>query len=146
MTTPSEIATDRFKENFNCAQSVFAAFAPQFGLPEEQALKLASPFGGGVARQGQVCGAVVGALLVLGLWRGASTPAGKAEIYRLGQEFIRRFEAKHASILCRQLIDCDLSTPEGYQLAKEKGVFTTVCPQLVSDAAEILQAFLEDRP
>lgn len=146
MTTPSEIAVTRFHQNFNCAQSVFAAFAPQLGMDEGQALKLASPFGGGVARRGQTCGAVTGALMALGLAQGADTPAGKEDTYRLGEEFLQRFESRHATILCRELIDCDISTPEGRQQAREKGAFTALCPLFVRDAAEIVQAMLAKKP
>ena len=143
MLTPAEAAVDRFGKSFNCSQSVFSAFAQQFGLDETTALKLASPFGGGAARRGELCGAVTGALLALGLARGADQPAGKEEIYRLSQEFMRLFEEKHSSLLCRDLIDCDISTPAGYQSAAEKRVFTTICPVLVQDAAEIVQTLLE---
>ena len=144
MATPAEMAATVFSQNFNCSQSVFLAFAPQFGLDRETALKLASPFGGGVARRGEVCGAVTGALLALGLVRGAELPAGKEEIYRLSQEFMRLFEQKHNAVLCRYLIDCDLSTPAGYQSAAEKRVFTTICPVLVQDAVEIVQKLLAE--
>ena len=143
MATPAEIAGTVFSQNFNCSQSVFSAFAARFGLDRETALKLASPFGGGVARRGEVCGAVTGALLALGLARGAELPAGKEEIYRLSQEFMRLFEEKHNTVLCRDLIACDLSTPAGYQAATEKRVFTTICPVLVQDAVEIVQKLLE---
>lgn len=142
MDTPPEAAVNRFRQNFNCAQSVLVAFAPQLGIHESQALKLASPFGGGVARRGQTCGAVTGALMAIGLAQGADTPAGKEDAYRLGQEFLQRFESRHGSILCRELIDCDISTPEGRQQAREKGTFTTRCPLFVRDAAEIVQAML----
>ena len=143
MATPAEIAVTVFSQNFNCSQSVFSAFAARFGLDRETALKLASPFGGGVARRGEVCGAVTGALMALGLARGADKPAGKEEIYRLSQEFMRLFEEKHQTVLCRDLIACDLSTPAGYQYATEKRVFTTICPVLVQDAVEIVQKLLE---
>jgi C_GCAxxG_C_C family probable redox protein len=142
MINPPEMAVARFRQNFNCAQSVFVAFAHQLGLDENHALKLASPFGGGVARRGQICGAVTGALMALGLAQGADTPAGKEDAYRLGQEFLQQFESKHATILCRELIDCDISTPEGHQQAREKGVFTSLCLLFVRDAAEIVQAML----
>jgi C_GCAxxG_C_C family probable redox protein len=143
MPTPAETAVHVFDQSFNCSQSVFSAFAARFGLDRQTALKLASPFGGGFSRQGEICGAVTGALLVLGLGRGADTPAGKEGIYRLSQEFMRLFEQKHNSLLCRNLIDCDISTPEGWQKAKEAGKFTTTCPLLVRDAAEIIQNLLE---
>ena len=143
MPTPAESAVTIFGQSFNCSQSVFSAFAQQFGLAGKTALKLASPFGGGVARRGEICGAVTGALLALGLARGADTPAGKEEIYRLSEEFMRRFEQKHGRLICRDLINCDISTPQGWQKAKETGIFSTVCPILVRDAAEIAQALLE---
>jgi C_GCAxxG_C_C family probable redox protein len=142
MTASSEAAVEVFSQSFNCSQAVFSAFAPLFGLDKETAFKLASPFGGGMARRGEVCGAVTGALLALGLARGADKPAGKEEIYRLSQEFMRRFEEKHHTIMCRDLINCDLSTPSGYQAATEKGVFRSICPGLVGEAVEIVQALL----
>jgi len=145
MTNPPELAVARFRQNFNCAQSVFVAFALQLGIDESQMLKLASPFGGGVARRGQICGAVTGALMVLGLAQGTDTPAGKEDAYRLGQEFLQRFESRHGTILCRELIDCDISTPEGRQQAREKGAFTALCPLFVQTAAEIAQAMLAEK-
>jgi len=143
MSTPVESAVAIFNQSFNCSQAVFSAYAEQFGLDMETALKLASPFGGGVARRGEMCGAVTGALLVLGLACGTDKPAGKDEIYRHAQEFMRLFEEKHGSLLCRDLIDCNISTPEGWQKARETGKFTTTCPLLVRDAAEIVQTFLK---
>jgi len=142
-STPSQIATARFNENYNCAQSVFAAFAGQLGMDERILLKIASPFGGGVARRGNICGAVTGALMVLGLAMGADTPGGKEEAYQLGQDFLQRFEARHGTILCRELLEVDIGTEEGLRQAREKGLTTTLCPRFVSDAAEIVQAMLE---
>jgi C_GCAxxG_C_C family probable redox protein len=142
MPTPVENAVAVFSQHFNCSQSVFSAFAEQFGLDRETALKLASPFGGGIARQGEICGAVTGALMVLGLARGADTPAGKDAIYQLSQQFMRRFEEKHSTLLCRELIGIDISTEEGWQKAKAGGAFTFTCPTLVQDAAEIVQELL----
>lgn len=143
MTTPADTAVAIFGQSFNCSQSVFSAFAVQYGLDKKTALKLASPFGGGVARRGEICGAVSGTLLVLGLVHGADEPAGKDAIYRLSQEFMRLFEARHDTLICKELLTCDISSPEGWQMAKEAGKFTTVCPVLVRDAAEIVQTLLE---
>ncbi len=143
ISSPTDRAVAVFGQRFNCSQSVFSAFARRFGLDKQTALKLASPFDGGIARRGEIYGAVTGALLVLGLARGADNPAGKEEIYRLSQEFMRFFEQKHSSLLCRDLIDYDISTPEGWLKAKETGNFTTTCPVLVRDAAEIARILLE---
>ena len=142
MKHPVDIAVARFKKQFSCSQSVLSSLAPQLGITDEFALKLASPFGGGFARQGHVCGAVTSALMAIGLKYGTTTPEGKEEIYKIAQEFIHQFEKKHDSIICRQLIGFDISTTEGFQRGKESGIFTTICPSLVKDAVEIASALI----
>lgn len=143
MSSQSETAVSVFNNNYNCSQAVFSTFAEQYALEKKLALRLASPFGGGMARRGEVCGAVTGALLALSLAYGTDTPASKEQIYRLSQELMRRFEAGNGSILCRDLIDCDLSTPAGYQEASDKNVFRTICPALVLNAVEIVEELLK---
>jgi len=142
MTDPINIAQARFAEGFNCSQSVFSAFASKLGIQDDIALKLASPFGGGTAHQGYVCGAVSGALMVLGTQKGNATPQNKEDTYRLAEEFIRRFQELHGSILCRELIDHDISQPGELEKAKELGVIANTCPGLVKDAAELVSEFL----
>jgi C_GCAxxG_C_C family probable redox protein len=138
MTDPTLIAQERFAQGFSCSQSVFCAFASKLGIAEETALKLTSPFGGGVAHQGQVCGAVTGALLALGLARGSATLAEKDETYRIAEDFIRRFEERYGTLLCRELIGYDLRVPAEYQAAREQKVFKTLCPAFVGSAVEIV--------
>ena len=141
MTDPIQMAQDRFSQGFSCSQSVFSAYASQFGLDNEIALKLASPFGGGVAHQGNLCGAVTGALLTLGMARGHISKDKKEDTYRLAEEFLRRFRERNGTILCRDLIGYDISTPEGLQTARDQKVFKTICPGLVKDAVELLGEF-----
>jgi len=143
MAKPTEFAIAKFDQGCNCAQSVLSAFAAPYGLDEKTALKLASPFGGGVARRGHICGAVTGGLLALGLARGASTVEEKEEIYLLGQEFLLRFEARHQTILCRDLIGIDISQPEERRKAREAGIIETRCRVFVRDAVEIAQQLLD---
>lgn len=138
MADPIQTAQDRFAQGFSCSQSVFSAYASQLGLDDEIALKLASPFGGGVAHQGNLCGAVTGALLALGLARGHTTKDKKDDTYRLAEEFLRRFRERNSTILCRDLIGYDISTPPGLQAARDGKVFKTICPKLVKDAVELL--------
>ena len=143
MTDPIQTAQDRFTQGFNCSQAVFSAYASQVGIDDETALKLASPFGGGVAHQGDVCGAVSGALMALGLGRGSTTVDKKDETYRLAEDFIRRFQERHGSILCRGLIGHNISTAAGLQSAREQKVVKTICPGLIKDATEIVAEFLK---
>jgi C_GCAxxG_C_C family probable redox protein len=143
MTDPIQTAQDRFTQGFNCSQSVFSAYASQLDIDNESALKLASLFGGGIAHQGNVCGAVTGALMVLGTLKGNATPETKAETYRIAEEFIKQFQELHGTILCRELIGHDISTPEGLQKARERDVFVSACPVYVRDAAKLVADFLE---
>lgn len=145
MNDPIQKATDRFEQGFSCSQSVFSAFAPQFGLTDEIAISIASPFGGGIARQGETCGAVVGALLALSLEFGPRNTHNNEEIYQASQEFIRRFKAKFTYTNCKQLINFDLSQPEDLEKARESQVFKKVCPHFVKTSAEIVQSMLKTR-
>ena len=144
MTDSIKTAQDRFAQGFNCSQAVFSAYASELGLQDETALKLASPFGGGVARQGDVCGAVTGALMVLGLARGNASLDAKDETYKIAEAFIKRFEELHGAILCRELLGYDLSQPDELQSARDKGVFTSACPVFVKDAVELVAEFLDE--
>jgi C_GCAxxG_C_C family probable redox protein len=138
-------AATKFQEGFNCSQAVCSALAPHFGVSEEVALRIGAAFGGGMGRMGEVCGAVTGAFMAIGLHRGntvATDQAAKGETYMLVRVLADRFKEKHGTILCRELLDCDISTPEGYKQATEKGVFRSKCPYYVKDAAEIAQDIL----
>ena len=144
MTDPIKTAQDRFAQGFSCSQAVFSAYASRFGIDYETALKLASPFGGGVARQGYVCGAVTGALMALGLQTGSASLEAKNEAYKIPEEFVKRFEDQYGTILCRQLIKYDLSKPDELQAARESGVFKSKCPEIVKEAAELVSKFLDE--
>jgi C_GCAxxG_C_C family probable redox protein len=134
-------AVDLFEKGFNCCQSVLAAFAPDLCLDKKTALKAATAFGAGIARRGDTCGAVTGALLVIGLKHGRARIAdirAREKTYRLSREFIRRFKKRNRSILCRQLLGCNISTARGLRWAKARNLFKTLCPKYVKDSIEIL--------
>jgi len=137
-----EIAVASFKAGLSCSQAVLSAFAPGLGLDRQTALRVAAAFGGGMARMGQTCGAVSGALMVIGLKHGhvaAQDKAAKEKTYALVREFVDQFRARNGSLLCRELLGYDIGTPEGMQLILEKGLTASICPRLVRDAAEILE-------
>ncbi len=139
-------ALELFSNNFNCSQAVFAAFAPDFGLDEKLALKLATSFGGG-ARNGEICGAVSGALMVLGLKYGhfdAADSEQKSRAYAIAVEYTKRFKEANGSIVCRDLLGYDLTKPDDMACIKEKGLFGDVCPKAIKSAVEILEGVLAD--
>jgi C_GCAxxG_C_C family probable redox protein len=146
VTGPLRVANGRFARGFNCAQSVFSAFAGRYGVSSELALRLASAFGAGVARQGELCGALSGALMVIGLQYGQVRPEGKEQLYGIAREFMDRFQVQHGSLLCRELLGHDISTPEGLQAARDANAFAKECPLLVDETAKALTRFLDDHP
>ena len=89
----------------------------------------------------ETCGAVTGALMVLGLRFGPkdTTDTSRDAIKSKVPEFFSRFEERCGSIVCRDLLGCDIGTPEGIKYAVGKGLFKSICPKLVGAAAEILE-------
>lgn len=140
-------AVERFKKGFNCSQAVLGTYSEQCGLDCETAFRVATGFGGGM-RMGETCGAVTGALMVLGLKFGnrtAEDQESKAKTYKKIEDYINRFKDRNGSVLCKTLLDCDIMTPEGMNKAKQQGLFSSVCPKMVQDAAEILEDMLSEQ-
>jgi C_GCAxxG_C_C family probable redox protein len=140
-----ERAVSCFKETFSCSQAILSTYGPELGLEKETALKVAGAFGGGMARMGEVCGAVTGAFIVIGLKHGktkAEDEEAKEKTYLIVREFVERFKSRNGSIKCRELLGYDISTLEGIQLIKEKNLFYTICVKYVRDAAEIIEELL----
>ena len=134
-------ATDFFSQGFNCAQSVFATFSEKYGLSEELALKIGCGFGGGL-RNGELCGAVTGAVMVISLCYGQSSPIdidSKILCQNKTKEFTDAYKSKNKSIVCRNLLGYDISTPEGMQKAMDKNLFKTTCVDMICSAVKLLE-------
>ena len=143
----AEAAVVAFTDGLSCSQAVFSAFAPDYGVDRETATRIASAFGGGMARSGNTCGAVTGAYMAIGLARGGSRSEhreAKERAYELVREFSRRFAARNGVLTCRELLGCVIGTPEGMAQARASGLFDTLCPKLVRDAVEILEELLAE--
>lgn len=131
-------AVSQMMAGFSCSQSVFSVFAEDYGLDPRIALKIGDAFGGGIAGQGLTCGAVTGALMVIGLAFGRTDPAdydAKTLTRERAKEFLRLFEARYTTTECRLLLEIDIGDPE---LAG----FKSRCHQVVHDAAAILEQVL----
>jgi C_GCAxxG_C_C family probable redox protein len=140
----SDQAVSCFQEGFSCSQAVLSTFGPRIGLDREMAFRVAGAFGSGMG-MGETCGAVTGAFLVIGLMHGktkADDNKAREKTFALVKEFVAGFKARNRSILCRELLGCDVSTPGGMQAANDKGLFITLCPKFVKDAAEIIDEIL----
>lgn len=143
--TKADDAVNCFSQGYSCSQSVLSAYSEQFGMDKEQAFRVAGAFGAGMGRLCETCGAVTGAFMVLGLKYGQvkieDAPA-KEKAYAKVQEFVREFKARNGSVVCRELLGCDMGTPGGMKFAKENRLTSTKCPKYVRDAADILERLI----
>lgn len=141
-------AQSMFDQGYSCSQAVFCAFAEASQISHEAALKLSDAMGGGMGGMAETCGAVSGAFLALGLKYGRTNPddqEAKQQTRALIQEFTQRFKEIHGTIICKELLDCDISTPQGKQKAEETGVTDLRCPGFVTDAATLLEQLLQSQ-
>ncbi len=141
-------AVNLFESGFACSQAVLCAYSDLFGLNEELALKVAGGFGAGIGGSANLCGAVSGAIMVLGL-KYSSTECTdkekKAKNYQIAKSFMDSFENEKGNLLCKNLLGYDISIPEIKEKAKEADVFKNTCPDCVRTAAEILEKFLNEQ-
>jgi len=145
----SEVAAGYMKKGYNCAQAVIKAYAGDVGMNEEDGVKMASVLGGGIGRTGNICGAVSGAALVIGMKFGSTDNTdkhSKDKAYQKANELLEKFSAQNKSILCKELLGYDIKTPEGLKQARESGVMVQKCPGFVSSAAKILESIINETP
>jgi C_GCAxxG_C_C family probable redox protein len=146
---PDKEAKSLFEEGYYCAQSILYKYGKDYFAENKLALKLASGFGAGVSYRGEMCGAVSGALMVLGLRYGYSELSADTSgeiIFRISNEFMDTFEKLNGSIICKHLLQTDISTTEGLEFALQNGIFKKTCPALVESASEILVSLFEKNP
>jgi len=138
------------EQGYSCAQSVLCAFCQDFILDEETALRISTGFGSGMGRMCEVCGALTGGFMVIGLKYGKVITDGTKygteteKTYALVAELAKRFRKRNGSILCRDLIGVDLRDPAQRQRAKDEGIFTDRCGGYIRDSVEILEQLLID--
>jgi C_GCAxxG_C_C family probable redox protein len=143
--TKSDDALASFKSGFTCSSAVFSAFSNELELDNETAKKIACGFGAGISKTGNICGAVSGAIMVIGLKYGKTKTGDDIATDKtrsLVREFMREFTQRHGSVNCTELLGYNLSDTAEYEKAREKKLFVTKCPELVRDAAAILEKIL----
>ena len=129
-----------FASGFNCAQSVFVPVAVDKGISASAAFKLSTGFGAGMVYRGETCGAITGAMMAIGLVHGrfqAENTDSRDKTYKLINKLYDDFSAKHGAILCKELLNADITNPEEVKRIGMAGAFTTLCPKFVKDAAII---------
>lgn len=141
-----ERAKELFNSGYNCCQSVVLAFADIIELDPTLAATISAPFGGGMGRLREVCGAVSGMTMVAGFLSPCPTaddPVAKKANYTLVQNFAEKFRAQNGAIVCRTLLGLDRTkddptpSPRTAEYYKKRP-----CAELVGDAARIIAEYL----
>lgn len=149
MKNHSELARSYFLNGCSCSQAVFLAFCEDLNFDPKTASMLAAPFGGGMSRLREVCGAVSGMFMAAGLFFGYYAPtddAQKKELYALIQELAHRFTERNNSIICRELLGLDHQKDDAAPSTRTAEYYKKrPCADLVADAAEILEEVLMER-
>ncbi len=144
--TRKEQAMQNFLDGYNCTQSIILAFEDLLTIDTETALKIASPFGGGMGRLREVCGSVSGMFMVLGYIKGYDEPKdfeGKKVLYEHVQELACRFEEENGSIVCRNLLGLSVQKEEATpSMRTEEYYRKRPCKEIIGCAAEILENYL----
>ena len=142
----SKKAGELFRQGYNCAQSVFCAFADEVGMDFDTALKLSSSFGGGMGRLREVCGAVSAMFMIAGLKYGYTTPNNdtiKAEHYERIQKLAEEFKKKNKTIICRELLGLDVKQDSPIPEKRTEQYYKSrPCEKLVMEAAEIISNYI----
>lgn len=145
----SMIAGELFLGGCNCAQAVFLAFSDVTGMDRKLAARLSSPFGGGMGRMREVCGAVSGMLMVLGVCYGydetVEDDAQKKQLYQDVQALAGAFREECGSIICREILKNPPSDPNPTPRTAEFYV-KRPCARMVMTAARLLDEFIAQHP
>jgi C_GCAxxG_C_C family probable redox protein len=148
MSEKTVLAKQYHADGYGCGQAVLTPFAQDFGLSEELALRISTGFGSGMGRMCEVCGALTGAFMVIGLKYGKVVTDGTKygsdteTTYRLVAELAKKFQEKNGSVYCRELIGYDLNNMDERKKVIEMGLFKTVCGKAILDAVELLEEII----
>jgi C_GCAxxG_C_C family probable redox protein len=143
-------ADEYHAQGFGCAQAVLAAFAEDYGLDPVTALRMSTGFGSGMGRMGEVCGALTGGFMVIGLQHGKVNSDGSKygpateTCYAKVALLAERFKAQQGTIFCKELTGVDLQTPEGRQYCMDNGVFAVQCAGYIRSVVQLLEVLLAE--
>lgn len=142
-----KLAERNFKDGCNCTQAVLLAFSDRTGLDAETAMRIASGFGGGMARMREVCGAVSGMFMAAGLILGddgVPSHEHKRALYAQLQALAAQFRAENGSLLCRELLSGTRISPDGIPEERTEQYYRKrPCAELCRCAAELLEQYLQ---
>lgn len=145
-------ARDLFLQGFNCSQAVFGAFAKDYDIPMNLALRLSASFGGGIGRMRETCGALCGACMIAGLETGQteeSDQTAKQKNYETVQHFFSEFGQRNGSTRCAELLrlraEEQKSHPSTPAERTDEYYHSRPCLRMVECAVDIVEEYLKNK-
>jgi len=143
--TRDEEALNLFAKGFNCSQSVSSVFAEKLNIDKETIIKAAGGFGGGIGSSGNMCGAVTGGIIAIGLKYSSvnsEDTEAKKHVRELAKDFMKSFAGQFGSVDCKQILGYDFSKPEEFEYVHNNNVTRQVCPKFIKFAVQELDKIL----
>lgn len=130
--TPKDKALEIFYKSYNCAQAIFITYSEKVGINEYDAKRITAGFGGGIAMNQKICGALTGAIILFGckFFNEKDVKASKKDVYEKINKFLYEFKKLHKSTECIELLGVEFSTPDGMNKVQDKNLFKTICTPL----------------
>jgi len=143
-----EQAAKRFREGYNCAQSVLWTLFEHWNGENKLVPNIATAFGAGIGRCGSICGALTGGVMAIGAKYGTNEPSVEKRLksYQLAQKLYKQFEKHYGSVMCRELIGYNLSNPKELKEARKSGVFDEKCIGFVKMVVQTILELSEHQP
>lgn len=136
-----EKAIKTFQKSYNCAQAIFSAYSKKVGIKEKDALRISAGFGGGIAMNQEICGALSGAIMLIGCKRfdNKNVKESKKIVYQEVNNFLSAFRKVYGSIKCKDLIGVDFSNEKELKRARKENVFNKICTNYIESICDLLE-------
>ena len=146
MNQTEENAISLFTSGLNCAQAVLTAYSKKLNIDENLAINISCGFGGGMGRLQETCGAITGAFMVFSIYNGkkyAENSVKKIMSYSMIQDFNSKFLDIHGTSICRELLNCDLTTKEGLEFMHKHDLSKNVCEKCIRSSVHLIEELID---
>ena len=133
-----------YNQGYDCAQCIVKAMEGKVEYDEATVMKAVSSMGMGLL-EGSICGAILGALAVIGLRYGNASPDPgiKGVIIIKRAQFLTEFKKKYNGLTCPEIMGLDVRKDEDNLRAFKEGIYDHFCPNMAADILEILERIIE---
>ena len=146
MNQTEENAISLFTSGLNCAQAVLTAYSEKLNIDKNLAINISCGFGGGMGRLQETCGAITGAFMVFSIYNGkkyVENSVKKIMSYSMIQDFNSKFLEIHGTSICRELLNCDLTTKEGLEFMHKHDLSKNVCEKCIRSSVHLIEELID---